>query len=188
MNPRSREAVVHGSAEGPPAGEASPDDRSREASLERATADRASAVYGSLLVTALVAAQARSDAVPEFIAATLVVGVSVFWLTEVWTELIAIRTNGPITWRQVRRTARAELPMLSAAVIPALLLLTASVGLTTPDQAANLAMGAAIVQLFGWGLVVGLAMRRGWVPALVVALVDVGLGLIIVALKVAVLH
>ena len=33
--------------------------------------------------------------------------------------------------------------MLSAALIPTLLLLTASVGLTTPDQAANLAMGAA---------------------------------------------
>jgi hypothetical protein len=49
-------------------------------------------------------------------------------------------------------------------------------------------MAAGIVQLFFWGLVVGLAMRRGWGPALVVALVDVGLGLIIVALKVAVLH
>ena len=83
--------------------------------------------------------------------------------------------------------ARAELPMLSAAVIPTILLLTASFGLTTPDQAANLAMAAGIVQLFAWGLVVGLAMRRGWRPALVVALVDVGLGLVIVTLKVAVL-
>ena len=49
-------------------------------------------------------------------------------------------------------------------------------------------MAAGIVQLFAWGLVVGLAMRRGWVPALVVALVDVGLGLVIVTLKVAVLR
>jgi hypothetical protein len=170
VDPESRQAVVH-DAEG-----------------ERAHADRASAVYGSLLVTALVAAQARSDAIPEFIAATLVVGVGVFWLTEVWTELIAIRTRGPIARGEVLSIARAELPMLSAAVIPTLLLLTASLGLTTPDQAANLAMAAGIVQLFAWGLVVGLAMRRGWLPALVVALVDVGLGLVIVTLKVAVLH
>ena len=111
-----------------------------------------------------------------------------FWLTEVWTELIAIRTRGPIARGEVLAIARAELPMLSAAVIPTILLLTASLGLTTPDQAANLAMAAGIVQLFAWGLVVGLAMRRGWLPALVVALVDVGLGLVIVTLKVAVLH
>ena len=170
MDPESRHAVVD------------------DAALDRAHADRASAVYGSLLVTALVAAQARSDAVPEFIAATLVVGVGVFWLTEVWTELIAIRTRGPIERGEVLTIARAELPMLSAAIVPTILLLTASFGITTADQAANLAMAAGIVQLFAWGLVVGLAMRRGWLPALVVALVDVGLGLIIVALKVAVLH
>jgi hypothetical protein len=145
-------------------------------------------VYGSLLVTALVAAQARSDAIPEFIAATIVVGVSVFWLTEVWTELIAIRTEGPVTRRQVYAAARAELPMLSAAFVPTLALLTATVGLTTPDEAANLALAVAIVQLFAWGLVVGFAMRRGLGPALVVALVDVALGLVIVALKVTVLH
>ena len=170
MDPESRHAVVDDTA------------------LERAHADRASAVYGSLLVTALVAAQARSDAVPEFIAATLVVGVGVFWLTEVWTELIAIRTRGPITRGEVVAVARAELPMLSAAVLPTILLLTATFGFTTPDQAANLALAAGIVQLFAWGLVVGLAMRRGWLPALVVALVDVALGMVIVTLKVAVLH
>jgi hypothetical protein len=170
VDPESRQAVV------------------QDADVDRAHADRASAIYGSLLVTALVAAQARSDAIPEFIAATLVVGVGVFWLTEVWTELIAIRTRGPIARGEVLAIARAELPMLSAAVIPTLLLLTASVGLTTPDQAANLAMAAGIAQLFAWGLLVGLAMRRGWLPALVVAFVDVGLGLVIVTLKVAVLH
>jgi hypothetical protein len=78
--------------------------------------------------------------------------------------------------------------MLSAAVLPTILLLTATFGFTTPDQAANLALAAGIVQLFAWGLVVGLAMRRGWLPALVVALVDVALGMVIVTLKVAVLH
>ena len=153
-----------------------------------AHADRASAVYGSLLVTALVAAQARSDAVPEFIAATLVVGVGVFWLTEVWTELIAIRTRGPITRGEVLAIARAELPMLSAAVIPTILLLSASIGLTTPDQAAEpraRRRDRAAVRVGAGGRP---AMRRGWLPALVVALVDVGLGLVIVTLKVAVLH
>ena len=176
MDPLSREAVTASVAGHADHGATSP------------VQDRASAIYGSLLVVTLVAAQARSDAVTAFIAGTVVVGVGVFWLTEVWTELIAIRTRGPIARGEVLAIARAELPMLSAAVIPTILLLTASFGITTPDQAANLAMAAGIVQLFAWGLVVGLAMRRGWVPALVVALVDVGLGLVIVTLKVAVLH
>jgi hypothetical protein len=163
-------------------------DVAEQALHDRAHADRASAVYGSLLVTALVAAQARGDVVPEFIAATILVGVSVFWLTEVWTELIAIRTIRPVTRGQAIAVARAELPMLSAAIVPAIALITGTVGLTTPEQATNLAMAAAVVQLFGWGLLVGLAMRRGWGPALLVALVDVALGMVIVTLKVAVLH
>jgi hypothetical protein len=172
----SREAVEHAIVE-PDHDSASP-----------AFRDRASAIYGSLLVVSLVAAQARSDAVPAFIAATVLIGVGVFWLTEVWTEVIAIRTHGAITRGQVARAARAEAPMLGAAVIPALLLATSTLGLTTPELATSLALAAGIGQLFVWGLVVGMAMRRGWAAAVLVAVVDCALGLVIVALKVWVLH
>ena len=150
--------------------------------------DRASAIYGSLLVVSLVAAQARSDAVPAFIAATVLIGVGVFWLTEVWTEVIAIRTHGGITRRQVLHAARAESPMLAAAILPALILATATLGITTAEQATSLALAAGIAQLFVWGLIVGLALRRGWAAAILVAVVDCALGLVIVALKVWVLH
>ena len=44
------------------------------------------------------------------------------------------------------------------------------------------------IQLFLWGVAVGLATGRTWAGALVVGLVDLGLGLLIVALKVFVLH
>ena len=150
--------------------------------------DRASAIYGSLLVVTLVAAQARSDAIPAFIAGTIVVGVGVLWLTEVWIEVITLRTLGPITRDQVLRVARAETPMLFAAVLPAILLASASIGITTPEQATSLALAAGVGQLFVWGLIVGHAMRRGWGIALGVAAVDCALGLLIVALKVWVLH
>jgi len=150
--------------------------------------DLSSAVYGSLLATTLVAVQARSDASVEFIAATLLVGVGVFWLTEVWSELINLRVRGPISRRQVLEVMRDESPMLTAAVIPALLLGTHRLGWATPEQAIDLALVATIVQLFVWGLAVGLAMRRGWAAALVVAAVDCLLGLVVVGLKVFVLH
>jgi hypothetical protein len=152
------------------------------------TTDLSSAVYGSLLVTTLLAVQNQAGASPQFVALTLVIGVGVFWLTEVWSELINHRLGGPITRAQAVRIARDESPMLTAAVIPALLLASAELGLATVDQALNLALLVAVVQLFVWGLAVGRAMRRGWLPALLVALVDLGLGLLIVVLKVAVLH
>jgi hypothetical protein len=150
--------------------------------------DLSSAVYGSLLVTTLVAVQARSDASVEFIGASLFIGVGVFWLTEVWSELINLRVRGPISRRHVLGTMRAESPMLTAALIPALLLGTYRLGWATAEQAIDLALVATVVQLFVWGLAVGLALRRGWAAALVVATVDCMLGLVIVGLKVFVLH
>ncbi|HEX5828076.1 MAG TPA: hypothetical protein VFY23_11175 [Candidatus Limnocylindrales bacterium] len=153
-----------------------------------AHADRASAIYGSLLVLSLIAAQGRGDVLPEFIAATIAVGVGVFWLMEVWTELLGLRTLGPVSRRSVVALAAAETPMLASAILPMLVLFTASLGILAPEDAINLAMAVGIGQLLAWGLVVGHALGRGWGPAIVVALVDGALGLLIVALKVLVLH
>ncbi len=151
-------------------------------------ADLSSAVYGSLLVTTLVAAQARSDASAEFIVATLLIAVGVFWLAEVWSEIVNHRTRGPIGRDGLVAIAREESPMLLAAIPPALALATASLGLTTAEQAIDLALVVGVVQLFIWGLVVGRAVNRGWGVALLIAAVDCALGLLIVVLKVLVLH
>jgi hypothetical protein len=150
--------------------------------------DRASAIYGSLLVLSLIAAQGRGDVLPEFIAGTIAVGVGVFWLMEVWTELLALRTLGPISRGSVVAIAAAETPMLTSAILPMLVLVTAALGVLAPETAVNLAMAVGVAQLLAWGLVVGHALGRGWGPAIIVALVDGALGLLIVALKVLVLH
>jgi hypothetical protein len=151
-------------------------------------ADLSSAVYGSLLVTTLVAAQARTDASTEFIVATLLISVGVFWLTEVWSEVVNHRVRGPINRAGLFEIARDESPMLLAAIPPALALATASLGLTTAEQAIDLALVVGVIQLFIWGLVVGRAVDRGWGVALLIASVDCALGLLIVVLKVLVLH
>ena len=153
-----------------------------------AATDLSSAVYGSLLVTTLLAVQARSDASTQFVALTLVIGVGVFWLTEVWSELVNHRVRGPISRAQALQIARDESPMLSAAVVPALILAGENLGFGTADQVIKLALVAAIAQLFLWGLAVGMAINRGWAVAFMVAAVDCALGLLIVALKVFVLH
>jgi hypothetical protein len=150
--------------------------------------DLQAAVYGSLLVTTLVAAQARHDASADFIVFTLVVSVGVFWLMEVWSKVVTLRVEGPISVAETGAVARHAAPMLAAAILPALVLASHNLGPVDVEQAINLALAACVVQLFLWGLAVGRALGRGWPAALAVAIVDCGLGLLLVALKVLFIH
>ena len=150
--------------------------------------DLSSAIYGSLLITALVAAQNRHDANPELIGFSVLVSVIVFWLMEVWSGLVSLRVQGPITRAETLEVALHESPMVAAAIVPLLALATWRLEIADVDQAIALAMIVSVAQLFLWGLVVGRAIGKGWPVALVVAVGDCLLGLVIVLLKVIVIH
>jgi hypothetical protein len=150
--------------------------------------DLSSAIYGSLLITTLVAAQDRHDANPELIAFSVLISVVVFWLMEVWSTLVSLRVLGPITMAETRGVAAHESPMLAAAILPVLALGTWRFDLLHVEQAITLALIVSVTQLFLWGLVVGRALDKGWPVALVVAAGDCLLGLVIVLLKVMVIH
>lgn len=150
--------------------------------------DRSAAIYGSLLVTTLVAAESRYGAEVDFLALSILVSAGVFWLMEIWSELVNLRVRGPITRTETAWVLRNESPMIGAAVVPALILLAPRLGLGTVDQAITLALVVCIIQLFVWGLTVGHAIGRGWPVAVTVAVGDCLLGLAIVALKVIVIH
>jgi hypothetical protein len=150
--------------------------------------DLSSAIYGSLLITALVAAQGRHDANPEFIAFSVLVSVVVFWLMEVWSGLVSLRVLGPITREETREVALHDSPMLAAAILPVVALAMWRLHIADVDQAIALALTVSVAQLFVWGLVVGRALDKGWPVALVVATGDCLLGLVIVFLKVLVIH
>ncbi len=160
----------------------------RAAIRRLAGTDVSSAIYGTLLVTVLVAAQARKDADVFLVGVVIAVGVFVFWLTDVWAGIVGLGVRGPLSRAQVVEVAREESPMLLAAVPPMLALAIAPLGLATVEQALDLALLVAVVQMFLWGLAVGLAIGRGWGIALLVGVVDLGLGLIIAGLKLLVLH
>ena len=160
----------------------------REAKGRGGIAGRAPAIYGSLLVTTLVAVQWRADAAPELIAGSLVISVGVFWLAHAWAEVISQRIIGPIGLRHVWAIAAEEASMLLAVVVPGLLLATHAFGGVSTDLAIGLALAASLVQLFLWGLAVGRAAHDSWPVAVGIGLVDFGFGLAIVALKVVVLH
>ena len=157
--------------------------------VDRASSpDYAAAVYGSLLVTTLVVVQWRSDAVPELIGISLVIGVASFWIAHAWSEIVAHRVHGRIDARTAGAIALSEAMMLTSVVVPGLLLGLPRVFGVSIDLAIGAALLASLVQLFLWGLAVGRAAHATLGLALVVAFVDLGLGIAVVALKVAVLH
>ena len=161
-----------------------------EATTDLSAEDRnyAPAVYGSLLVATLVAVQWRAEVVPELIGLTLVTSVAVFWLAHAWSEIVNRRVRGPVGGRDIATIALAEATMLSAIVVPGLLLgLPRFLGVDV-DIAIGLALLASLVQLFLWGLVVGRAAHGTWPMALGVAIVDLALGILVVGLKVVVVH
>jgi hypothetical protein len=148
----------------------------------------AAAIYGGLLVTALITVQWHAAAVPEFIALTVVVSILVFWLTHVWAEIAERRLQGSASRADVTRIASREASMIVAAVPPVMALGLARLGVVTIDEAIGLALVVCLVQLFLWGLAIGRAMDRGWPIALGVAAIECGLGALLVGLKVVVVH
>ena len=148
----------------------------------------APAIYGSLLVTGIVAVQWRAEASTDPIAATVVISVVVFWLAHVWSEIVNRRVRGRIALEEAREVALDEASMLASLLLPAIVLAVGPrVGLSV-EMAIEIALIVCISQLFLWGVVVGRAAHGGWVLPLVVAIVDSLLGIVLVALKVAVLH
>jgi len=146
------------------------------------------AVYGSLLVTTLVAVQWRHDVSTTFLGLTLVASVAVFWLAHVWAETINHRIHGSIDRSEVIRMARDESPMLAAAIAPTVVLALGSIGLMATDTAVGLALAVSLVQLFVWGWIVGRGAHSSAWLAFAVASLDLLLGVAIVTLEVIVLH
>jgi hypothetical protein len=168
-----------------------PEDAAHEPSVpvrRLASTDVTAAIYGSMLVTVLIAAQNRAEVSVSRVGLYVALGVFAFWLTHIWATIVGMRLHGTVTGAAFREAAREESPMLAAAVAPLIALGVGLVGAVTQDQAMDLALAVAVAQLFLWGVAVGRAIGRAWGSAIVVGLVDLALGLAIVALKVFVLH
>jgi hypothetical protein len=159
-------------------------------SLQGSDGDRdyTPAIYGSMLVTTLVAVQWHHDVVPELVAASLITAVAVFWLTHVWSELVNRRVRGSLQSATALSIARSEATMLTAAVLPAVILaMPRAIGMDA-DSAMSIALAVSIVQLFVWGLIVARVAGDSWLLSLRVASIVGGFGCAIVVIKVAILH
>jgi hypothetical protein len=139
---------------------------------------------------AVITALSHDDSVKS---AELIAGVlattSVFWIAHVYAEVLGQRMEGEggrPTFANIAVAARGEWPLVEASLLPVLCLLLGVVGVVKTDTAVAIAIGAGVVELFGYGIAAGrrLHLSRGGI--IVVGVVNGFLGLLIVLLKVLV--
>ncbi|MEV5439150.1 hypothetical protein AB0K80_24530 [Streptomyces sp. NPDC052682] len=150
----------------------------------------AGAVYGSLLAASVVAGTSAAGpyARVELVLLLLCTGL-VFWAAHTYSALVGeLLPHRPLTWSGIARVCVHEWPIAQAAVAPALAVAVSPLFGLGLDGAAWLGLGVAVVQQVFWASAAVLragASRRAVVSA---GSVNLALGLLIVAAKVAIQH
>ena len=157
---------------------------------EAAHANPARAIYGTILVMAVITALSHDDTVKS---AELIAGVLattfVFWIAHVYAEVLGQRMEaegGRPTLASFAVAARGEWPLVEASLLPVLCLLLGVVGIVKTDTAVYIAIGAGVVELFGYGIAAGRKLRLSTGATIAVGMVNGVLGLLVVLLKVLV--
>jgi hypothetical protein len=186
------------SADQPPGPEPIASDRpaeraaARPSERARGRTDYAGAVYGSMLAASVIAGTGpRQHPLPALGLMLLLVTTGlVFWLAHVYARLAGDRERGvALTRAEVRSVGAAEWPLVEAAFPPAAVAgLGWLLGLDN-SVTAWAALAVAVAGQVGWAMVAA-ARASGRRPAAVVTagLVNLGLGLTIVALKALLTH
>jgi hypothetical protein len=165
-------------------------------SLQRAetTPDRgehyAAAVYGSIVAAALIEAFRADHVDAEDIALAVLTTMTVFWLAHVWSGIVGDRIHhgSRLQVGRLIRIGRAEWPLVQASFAPVVVLMLGWAGVYSNATAARLALGVCVVQLFGYGMIVGRQAYHRWPQAVVAGLLNAALGLVLIELEVLVLH
>jgi hypothetical protein len=147
-----------------------------------------SATYGTvLIIAALVVVDA--DDVASGWGWSLVTGVGVAtWVAHLFAEVLGHHVRNPKFNRghEVRMAMTDGFPILIAAVVPAVILGFGSVGVLEPRQALWFAVGAALLQLIGLGVFVGVVVpddrSSSWRYAAMTAVLGTGVVILLVAL------
>ena len=146
------------------------------------------AIYGSILAAALVAALDVNEVSPREMTMTLLSTTLVFAVAHAWSEVVGERIafGHGASLRRLVELIRREWPLVEAGFVPGAALALAWAGLWSASVGASIALALAVLQLVGWGILVGLRSYDHWPAALLVGIVNGFFGLILVALKIAV--
>lgn len=148
------------------------------------------AIYGSIIVTALIGALWGDHISARTMTVQLIATMTVFFLAHTWAAVAGERlhTGHRLSTSRVLALARAQWPMIEAGFAPIFALTLAWVGLIEYRTGAKLAIAIGVVQLFAWGFVLGQRVYGRRLGALLSAAGNGLLGLTLVALEIAVLH
>jgi hypothetical protein len=151
----------------------------------------ASTVFGTITAMATIAAYGRvfPDS-PWTVEELLVSTAVVLWIAHLYTHALAesISERRPLRFARVRLLARRELGILLAAVPPSVALIVGALGLFDETTSIWLALGLGLAILALEGARYARIEKLSGTGLLVAVAANVGLGLLVVALKVTVLH
>ena len=150
----------------------------------------AAAIYGQILVTAVVAALSEDPAAAiGYLLLSAATTVLVLWIAHVYAAVIAqgIHLERRMEGADLRAVAVTELPMLTTAIPTLAILLLGVLGVFSRNTTVSLAVGAGVVTLVGWGVFFGRTAGESWLSAASSGAINGSLGLVIVALK-AIVH
>ncbi len=150
----------------------------------------AGAVYGTVIVMATIAAGSKSGLSAWVLLGTVAATVIVLWIAHVYAAALehSIEHDRRLRWQGLTAVAAEERSILLSAVIPCAMLALGGLEVWKASTAAWLAMGAGLVVLGVQGLRYAHVERLGTRGTVVAVGVNLGLGLVIVALKAAVSH
>ncbi|MEU7057243.1 hypothetical protein [Streptomyces sp. NPDC046197] len=156
----------------------------------RAHTDYTGGVYGSMLAASVVAGAGALGSFPrvQLVMLLLLTGVA-FWLTHVHAHLFGAHlAQRHLDRRVVLHVCRDEWPIVKAAVPPAVALAVSPLLGMDPQGAAWLALGVAVAGMVGWSAAAARRAGASWGLVAGAAAVNLVIGVLILAFKLAVTH
>jgi hypothetical protein len=148
-------------------------------------------IYGTILVLAVIIAGARAwEHEAGHIAGLVAVTVVVFWLAHVYADALAhaVAYDQHLSFADVRRIAHREASMLEASVPSLVALLFGAVGIVSTELAVWAAVALGLVVLLAQGITFARVERLGRLGTFAVVAANLGLGVLLVGLKLLVSH
>jgi len=149
----------------------------------------AGTVYGTVVVMATLTAAYASEKDPWKLAATVAAAVLVLWVAHVYSHALSESiAEGKVGFAGLRSIARRELGIVLAAVLPILALVLGAIGVVRETRAVWVALGVGLFTLAAEGVRYSRLEGFGRTATLAATGLNLVLGLLVVALKIAVAH
>jgi hypothetical protein len=150
----------------------------------------ASTVYGTIVVMATLTAAYATETKPWKLAGIVVSAALVLWIAHLYAHGLSesIVLNRRLRRDELAAIVRRELGILLAAAAPTAALLLGAIGLFRETTAVWIALGVGLVTLAVEGIRFARLERLGFLGTVAAMGVNLALGLLVVALKVAVAH